>query len=444
MILKQNRRTFLRNSALAAAGAELIPIHPALSHASLAIRNAELSNVGHAEVVAQSADSSGIRPFHVSVPEAQLVELRQRIVATRWPGRETVADRSQGVQLGSMQELVRYWGTGYDWRRAEARLNALPQFVTTIDGIEIYFIQVKSKHSNALPLIMTHGWPGSIFELLKVIGPLSDPPSYGGRAEDAFDVVIPSMPGFGFSGKPERSGWGPESIARAWDVLMKRLGYKRYVSQGGDWGALVAEVMGRQAPEGLLGIHVNYPATVPPEIAKAIGAGEPAPSGLSPEEKAAFESLSLFTAKHAGYRVIQGTRPQTIGYGLTDSPAGLAAWMFDYNDGEPQRLLTKDEMLDDVTLYWLTNSAASSARLYWENHNSSLTSTAVVRTAEISIPVAVTVFPDELYRAPKSWTQRAYRNLIYFHQVDKGGHFAAWEQPQLFSEEIWAAFRTLR
>jgi pimeloyl-ACP methyl ester carboxylesterase len=396
------------------------------------------------EISMAQSPATAIRPFHVNIPEEQLVDLHQRIAATRWPDRETVTDQSQGIQLATVQELVHYWGSSYDWRKAEAKLNALPQFVTTIDILEIYFIQVKSPHPNALPLIITHGWPGSIFELLKVIGPLTDPPAYGGRAEDAFDVVIPSMPGFGFSDKPEHAGWGPDRIARAWDTLMKRLGYTRYVSQGGDWGALIAEVMGRQAPAGLLGIHVNYPATVPPEIAKAIGAGEPAPSGLSPEERAAFDSLSLFTAKHAGYRVIQGTHPQTVGYGLSDSPAGLAAWMFDYNGGEPQRLLSKDAMLDDVTLYWLTNSAASSARLYWENNNTSLTSTAVVKTAEISIPVAVTVFPDEIYRAPKTWTQRAFRNLIYFHQVDKGGHFAAWEQPQLFAEELWAAFRSLR
>jgi pimeloyl-ACP methyl ester carboxylesterase len=385
-----------------------------------------------------------IRPFHVNIPEAQLVDLRQRLETTRWPDQETVADQDQGIQLAVMQDLVRYWRTDYDWRKAEERLNALPQFVTAIDGLDIYFIQVKSRNSNAMPLILTHGWPGSIFELLKVVGPLTDPVAYGGRADDAFDVVIPSLPGFGFSGKPRDTTWNPEHIARAWDVLMKRLGYARYVSQGGDWGALIAETMGRQAPTGLLGIHVNYPATVPPEIAKAIGAGDPPPTSLSADERAAFLSLSTFLTKHAGYRVIQGTRPQAIGYGLSDSPAGLAAWMYDYNGGEPQRSLTRDEMLDDITLYWLTNSAASSARIYWENNNGSLTTTSVVRTKEISVPVAITVFPDEIYRAPKSWAQTAFRNLIYFNAVDKGGHFAAWEQPQLFSEELRVAFRSLR
>jgi pimeloyl-ACP methyl ester carboxylesterase len=389
-------------------------------------------------------EDESIRPFHVYVPEEELTDLRRRLAETRWPDQETVADQDQGVQLAVMEDLVRYWRNGYDWRKAEGRLNALPQFVTTIDGLDIYFIQVKSRQANAMPLIITHGWPGSIFELLKVIGPLTDPVAYGGRPEDAFDVVIPSLPGFGFSGKPRDTLWNPEHIARAWDVLMKRLGYTHYVAQGGDWGALIAETMGRQAPTGLLGIHVNYPATVPPEIAKAIGAGDPPPAGLSADEKAAFLALSTFLAKHAGYRVIQGTRPQTIGYGLSDSPAGLAAWMYDYNGGEPQHSLTKDEMLDDVTLYWLTNSAASSARIYWENNNGSLTTTSVVRTKEIPVPVAVTVFPDEIYRAPKSWAQIAFRNLIYFNAVDKGGHFAAWEQPQLFSEELRAAFRSLR
>jgi pimeloyl-ACP methyl ester carboxylesterase len=389
-------------------------------------------------------EDESIRPFHANVPEEELTDLRRRLAETRWPDQETASNQDQGVQLAVMEDLVRYWRNGYDWRKAEERLNALPQFVTAIDGLDIYFIQVKSRHSNAMPLIITHGWPGSIFELLKVIGPLTDPVAYGGHPEDAFDVVIPSLPGFGFSGKPRDTQWNPEHIGRAWDVLMKRLGYTHYVAQGGDWGALIAETMGRQAPTGLLSIHVNYPATVPPEIAKAIGAGDPAPAGLSADEKAAFLSLSTFLTKHAGYRVIQGTRPQTIGYGLSDSPAGLAAWMCDYNGGEPQRSLSRDELLDDITLYWLTNSAASSARLYWENNNGSLTTTSVVRTKEISVPVAVTVFPDEIYRAPKSWTQIAFRNLIYFNAVDKGGHFAAWEQPELFSEELRAAFRSLR
>ena len=395
------------------------------------------------------ADDNAIRTFRINVPEADLIDLRRRVLATRWPDRETVADQSQGVQAAKIQELVRYWGTDYDWRKVEAKLNALPQFATTIDGLDLHFIHVRSRHPNALPLIITHGWPGSILELVKTIGPLTDPTAFGGRADDAFDVVIPSMPGYGFSARPTETGWNPDRIARAWDVLMKRLGYTRYVSQGGDWGSVVADAMARQAPAGLLGIHVNMPATVPANVAKAINNGDPAPAGLSAEEKAAFDSLTTFFTKNAGYGVMMVTRPQTVGYGLSDSPAGLAAWMYDkfsqwtYSGGEPERSLTKDEMLDDITLYWLTNSAVSSARLYWENNNNNF-SAAAQRTAEISIPVAVTVFPGEIYRAPKSWTQQAYRNLVYFNEVDKGGHFAAWEEPQLFSFELRAAFRSLR
>ncbi len=392
---------------------------------------------------------NAVRPFRIDVPEAALVDLRRRVLATRWPDRETVIDQSQGVQLAKIQALARYWGTDYDWRKAEATLNGLPQFVTTIDDLDIQFVHVRSRHPNALPLIMTHGWPGSIFELVKVIGPLTDPTAYGGRAEDAFDLVLPSMPGYGFSGKPTDTGWGPDRIARAWDVLMKRLGYTRYVSQGGDWGSVVADVMARQAPAGLLGIHVNMPATVPANVAKALNNGDPAPAGLSAEEKAAFDSLSTFFTKNAGYGVMMVTRPQTVGYGLSDSPIGLAAWMYDkfsqwtYSGGEPERSLTKDEMLDDITLYWLTNSAISSAQLYWENNNNNFSAVAQ-KTAEISIPVGVTVFPGEIYRAPQSWTKQAYRNLIYFNEVDKGGHFAAWEQPELFAAELRAAFRSLR
>jgi pimeloyl-ACP methyl ester carboxylesterase len=395
------------------------------------------------EQTAAATDENAIRPFRINVPEEALVDLRRRLAATRWPDEETVADQSQGVQLAKLQELVRHWGTDYDWRGIEAKLNALPQFVTTIDGLDIHFIHVRSRHPNALPLIITHGWPGSIMELLKVIDPLTDPTTHGGRAADAFDLVIPSIPGFGFSGKPMGTGWDPDHIARAWAELMKRLGYTRYVAQGGDWGAPITSAMARERPAGLLGIHVNLPATVPADILKAINNGEPAPAGLSDVEKAAFDSVSDFSKKRRGYAVMMGTRPQTVGYGLTDSPVGLAAWMYDYNNGEPQRLLTKDEMLDDITLYWLTNTAISSARLYWENKNAIL-SAAAQKTAEISLPVGVTVFPDEIYRAPKSWTQRAYRNLIHFNEVDKGGHFAAWEQPELFSTELRAAFRSLR
>ncbi len=396
---------------------------------------------------AQDKSATGdkaIRPFRINVPEAALVDLRRRVVATRWPDRETVTDQSQGVQLVKLQELVRYWGTNYDWRKAEAKLNALPQFVTQIDGVDIQFVHVRSRHPNAMPLIITHGWPGSIFELLKVIGPLTNPTAYGGRAEDAFDLVLPSMPGYGFSGKPQGTGWNPDHIGRAWHELMGRLGYKRYVAQGGDWGSVVADVMAHQAPAGLQGIHVNMPATVPADVAKALNNGDPAPTGLSDKEKAAFDSLNTFYKKNTGYAAMMVTRPQTVGYGLSDSPAGLAAWMYDkfaqwtYSGGEPERSLTKDEMLDDITLYWLTNSAISSARLYWENNANNF------NAVDISIPAAVTVFPGEIYRAPRSWAERSYHKLIYFHEVDKGGHFAAWEQPELFATEIQAAFRSLR
>lgn len=392
---------------------------------------------------------TGIHPFRVDVPDAALVDLRQRVLATRWPDKETVDDESQGAQLAKLQALVRYWGTDYDWRKVEARLNALPQFVTQIDGLDIHFIHVKSRHPNALPLLITHGWPGSILEQIKIIAPLTDPTAHGGKAEDAFDVIIPSMPGYGFSERPTTTGWGPDRMGRAFDVLMKRLGYTRYVAQGGDWGSVISDVMGRQAPSGLLGIHVNMPATVPADLAKAIAAGEAAPAGLSAKEQAAFDSLSAFFTKNAGYGVMMVTRPQTVGYALSDSPVGLAAWMYDkfaqwtYSGGEPERSLTKDEMLDDITLYWLTNSAVSSARLYWENNNNNF-SAAAQKTTEIKVPVAITVFPGEIYRAPRAWAEKAYPTLIYFNEVDKGGHFAAWEEPELFSAEMRAAFRSLR
>ena len=394
--------------------------------------------------LAAETTSGAIRSFRVSVPEEQLVDLRRRIAATRWSDRETVNDRSQGTQLARLQELVRHWGTDYDWRKAEARLNALPQFMTTIDGIDIHFIHVRSRHPNALPMIITHGWPGSIIEQLKVVDPLTNPTAHGGRAEDAFDVVIPSMPGYGFSGKPKDTGWNPDRIARAWIELMRRLGYTRYVAQGGDWGSPVSSAMARQAPTGLLGIHINLPATVPPEIGMVLAAGGPAPAGLSEKERAAFDALDTFYKKYRAYGVIMGTRPQVIGQALTDSPAGLAAWMYDYNNGEPERLLVNDDFLDNVTLYWLTNTATSAARIYWETGGQSVVSAAGQKTAEISLPVAITVFPEEVYRAPETWAKRAYRNLIYFNEVDKGGHFAAWEEPQLFSAELRAAFRSLR
>jgi pimeloyl-ACP methyl ester carboxylesterase len=391
-----------------------------------------------------AATGDAIRPFRIDVPQADLDDLRRRVNATRWPDRETVADPSQGVPLAKLQDLVGYWGTSYDWRRVEAKLNALPQFITTIDGLDIQFAHIRSRHANALPLVITHGWPGSVLELIKVVGPLTDPVAHGGRAEDAFHLVLPSMPGYGFSERPQGTGWGPERIARAWHVLMGRLGYTRYVSQGGDWGSVVADVMARQAPAGLLGIHVNMPATVPPDIARALNNGDPAPAGLSDAERAAFAQLDTFYRKNTGYSAMMVTRPQTLGYGLSDSPAGLAAWMYDkftqwtFSGGEPERVLTKDEMLDDITLYWLTNTAVSSARLYWENNANNF------NAVDITIPAAVTVFPGEIYRAPRSWAEQSYRNLIYWNEVETGGHFAAWEQPELFSAELRAAFRPLR
>lgn len=393
--------------------------------------------------------ADAIRPFRVHIPEAALTDLHQRILATRWPDKETVTDRSQGVNLDQIQNLVKYWGTGYDWRKTEAKLNALPQFVTNIDGLDIHFIHVRSKNPNALPIIITHGWPGSVFELLKIIGPLTNPEAYGGKASDAFDVVIPSMPGYGFSEKPKGTGWGPDRIGKAWDVLMKRLGYTHYVSQGGDWGSVIADAMGRQKPAGLLGIHVNMPATVPADIAKALQSGEPAPAGLSDKERAAYQSMNYLYTKGGGYAGIMITRPQTIGYSLTDSPVGLASFFLDkfndwtYSGGNAEKVLTKDEILDDITLYWLTNTAASSAQLYWENATNNF-NVAEQWTREITIPVAISVFPGEIYQAPKTWAEKAYPNLIYFHEASKGGHFAQWEQPQLFAEELRAAFKSLR
>ena len=390
-----------------------------------------------------------VRPFQVDIADAALEELRGRLRQTRWPEPQTVDDWSQGTPLSYARDLCRYWLEDYDWPAAQQRLNQFPQFMTTIDGLDIHFIHVRSQHPNAMPLLITHGWPGSVLELVKAIGPLTDPTAYGGRAEDAFDVVIPSMPGYGFSERPAGTGWDPDRIARAWAVLMQRLGYTRYVSQGGDWGSVIADAMARQAPPGLLGIHVNMPATVPDDVAMAIKSGGPAPAGLSPAERSAYDSLNTFFTKNAGYGVMMVTRPQTVGYGLSDSPAGLAAWMYDkfaqwtYSGGEPEKSLTRDEMLDDITLYWLTNSAVSSARLYWENNNNNFSASAQ-RTAEISIPVAVTVFPGEIYQAPESWTRRAYPRLVYFNEVDKGGHFAAWEEPELFASEVRAAFKSLR
>jgi pimeloyl-ACP methyl ester carboxylesterase len=393
-----------------------------------------------------------IRPFEVHVPDEDLAGLRRRLAATQWPEKETVADQSQGVPLATIQELARYWGTGYDWRRCEANLNALPQFTTEIDGLGIHFIHVRSEHEDALPLVVNHGWPGSVIEQLKIIGPLTDPTAHGASASDAFDVVIPSMPGYGFSGKPAATGWGPERMGRAWAELMGRLGYTRYVAQGGDWGAFVVDQMGLQAPAGLLAIHTNMPCIIPADVDKAAQAGDPPPAGLSAEERRAYEQL-IRTYGQVEYARMMAARPQTL-YGIADSPVGLAAWLLDHNDagGQPAAAvisaldrttsatgeLTREEILDNITLYWLTNTGVSASRLYWEYKGG------FFNAKGVSIPVAASVFPDEQYQAPRSWAERAYPNLIYYNQVDKGGHFAAWEQPQLFTEEVRAAFRTLR
>jgi pimeloyl-ACP methyl ester carboxylesterase len=397
-----------------------------------------------------------IRPFRINVAEEALIDLRRRLAATRWPDRETVTDESQGAQLATMQESARYWGTDYGWRKCEAKLNALPQFMTEIDGLDIHFVHVRSKHENALPLIVTHGWPGSVIEQLKIIDPLTDPTAHGASASDAFHLVIPSIPGYGFSARPTTTGWDPARVARAWVVLMKRLGYTQFVAQGGDVGAGVTHAMARQAPAGLLGIHVNFPGTIPPAIAKALQCGDPPPSGLSADELHAYEQLSTLFTKRRAYASMMATRPQTL-YGLADSPVGLAAWLLDHGDGygqpaaviisallgrtingHPADGLTRDDVLDNITLYWLTNTGISAARFYWETHFS------LYNAANISIPAAVSVFPGENYEAPRTWTELAYHKLIHYNKVGKGGHFAAWEQPQLFSEEVRAGFRPLR
>jgi pimeloyl-ACP methyl ester carboxylesterase len=400
-----------------------------------------------------TGEGVAVRPFRVDVPEEDLVDLRRRIAATRWPDRETVPDRSQGAQLAELQELVRYWGTDYDWRKGEAQLNAWPQFMTTIDGVDVHFFHVRSRHENALPLIISHGWPGSVFEQIKVIGPLTDPTAYGGRAEDAFHVVIPSLPGFGFSSRPTEVGWGLERIGRAWDVLMKRLGYTHYVAQGGDWGGGLVEVMARQAPDGLLGIHTNLAAVFPPDAAEAIASGGPAPEGLSEKERTEFDALRGFLQSGGwAYLTMMSSRPQAVGYGLTDSPAGLAAFMLVHGGfgqwtygKDPNQTPTKDEVLDDISLYWLPNTATSAARLYWENRNENLISAAAQKTNEITLPVAIAAFPnDDLYRPPETWARRAFPNLIYFNEAEAGGHFPAWEVPDVFATEIRGAFRSLR
>jgi pimeloyl-ACP methyl ester carboxylesterase len=393
------------------------------------------------------AGDTSIRPFHFHASDKALADLHRRILATRWPSRELVDDATQGVQLATMQKLAHYWSTDYNWRKVEARLNALPQFVTNIDGVDIHFIHVRSKEKNALPIIITHGWPGSIIEQLKIIDPLTNPTAHGGTASDAFDVVIPSLPGYGFSGKPTAVGWDPQHIARAWAVLMQRLGYTRYVAQGGDWGDAVTEQMAVQAPPGLIAIHTNMPGAVPPEIEKALQSGGPQPSGLSADEQSAYGQLDFFYKHGLSYAQEMTNRPQTL-YAIEDSPVGLAAWMLDHDarsyaliarvfDGQHEGL-TRDDILDNVTLYWLTETGVSSARLYWENK------LAFFAPKGIKIPVAVSAFPDELYQAPKSWAEKAFPNLLYYNRQPKGGHFAAWEQPEALTMDLRAAFKPLR
>jgi pimeloyl-ACP methyl ester carboxylesterase len=394
----------------------------------------------------QAADKNAIRPFQVNVPESELTDLRRRIHATRWPERELVSDASQGVQLATMKKLGDYWAN-YDWRKTEAKLNSYPQFITNIDGLDIHFIHVRSKNPNALPVIITHGWPGSIIEQLKIIAPLTNPTAHGGKAEDSFDVVIPSLPGYGFSGKPTATGWDPQRVARAWAVLMNRLGYKRYVAQGGDWGNAITEQMALQQPVGLIGIHTNMPASIPDDIAKALAIGGPAPSGLSPEEKYAYDQVDFFYKHGLGYANEMANRPQTL-YGIADSPIGLAAWMIDHDsqsydviarvfDGKSDGL-TREDIVENITLYWLTNTAISSARLYWESK------LAFFAPKGVPIPAAVSAFPNEIYQAPQSWTEKAYPKLIHYNRMPKGTHFAAWEQPQAFTDELRASFRSLR
>ena len=426
------------------------------NHSKIATRTAVASlALVIATIPAVAANGTGaeqgtdaIRPFQVNVPKQELVDLRRRIAATRWPERETVKDDSQGVQLATMQALARYWSTQYDWRKVEARLNALSQFMTEIDGVDIHFIHVKSKHENAMPLIVTHGWPGTVIEQLKIIDPLTNPTAHGASAADAFDVVIPSIPGYGFSGKPTVTGWDPQRIARAWTVLMKRLGYTKFVAQGGDWGDAISEQMALQAPPELLGIHTNMPATVPADISRRLRYAEPAPAGLSAEEQNAWKQLDDFFKHGVGYAVEMGSRPQTL-YAIEDSPIGLAAWILDHDTRSHALIarafvagkeggLTRDDVLDNITLTWLTKTAISSGRLFWESK------LAFFDVKNITIPVAVSVFPDEIYAAPRSWTERAFPKLIHFNKLDRGGHFAAWEQPQLLSEEIRASFRSLR
>jgi pimeloyl-ACP methyl ester carboxylesterase len=447
----RSRRCFLKTSSmLGLAGA----LNPGVISELLA---AAMSKSSKEEIMAQTtasraADKNAIRPFHVNFPAAELTDLRRRINATKWPERETVDDASQGVQLATTQKLARYWGSDYDWSKCQAKLQALPHFITEIDGLDIHFIHVRSKEQNALPLIVTHGWPGSVIEQLKIIDPLTNPTAHGAKASDAFDLVIPSLPGYGFSAKPTKPGWNPVSIAKAWATLMQRLGYTKYVAQGGDWGNAVSEVMALQQPPGLLGIHTNMAATVPPDVSKALAIGGPPPAGLSPEEKHAWDQLDDFYKNGLGYAIEMNNRPQTL-YGIVDSPVGLTSWMLDHDirsyqmiarvfDGKPEGL-TRDDVLDNVTLYWLTNTAISSARLYWDTaHN--LPAGGFFDARGVKLPVGVSAFPEEIYQAPKSWSQKAYVKLVHYNKLPKGTHFAAWEQPQVFTEEIRATFQSLR
>lgn len=425
-----------------------------MAFTAIALAVAAISTVaGDRSAVASVEDRTAIRPFRIEIPESDLTDLRRRITTTKWPERETVADASQGVQLATMEKLARYWASDYDWRKIETKLNAVPNFTTEIDGLDIHFIHVRSRHANALPVIVTHGWPGSIVEQLKIIDPLTNPTAHGASASDAFDVVIPSMPGYGFSGKPTTTGWDPARIARAWVVLMKRLGYTKFVAQGGDWGAIVVDVMATQGHPELIAIHSNMPGVIPPDIDTAAASGAPTPAGLSADEARAYEQLKFVYTKGVGYAYQMGLRPQTL-YGITDSPVGLAAYLLDHDarsyelivrafDGQPGGL-TRDDVLDNITLTWLTGTGISSARLYWERVRELSGQFGFFNIKGVTIPVAVSAFPDELYQTPRSWAERAYPQLVYYKKHDQGGHFAAWEQPVLLSEDVRAGFRTLR
>lgn len=449
-----SRRRFLKASsmlglAVAFSPRVIVEAFAASKSGTIQKENA-MTQPGAPQPAAEQTDKTAIRKFQFNFTDAELTDLRRRVNATKWPEREVVNDTSQGVQLATMQKLARYWGADYDWRKGEAKLKAVPHFITEIDGLDIHFIHVRSKHENALPLIVTHGWPGSIIEQLKIIDPLTNPTAHGGKAEDAFDVVIPSLPGYGFSGKPTATGWEPVRIAKAWIALMSRLGYKRFVAQGGDWGNAISETMALIAPPELLGIHTNMPATVPAEISKAMASGTP-PSGLSADEKNAYEQLDFFYKKGLGYANEMGLRPQTL-YGIVDSPVGLAGWILDHDarsyeliarvfDGQTEGL-TRDDILDNITLYWLTNTGITSARLYWETRQ--VAKGGFFDPRNVQIPVAVSVFPDEIYAAPKSWAEKAYPKLIFFNKHDRGGHFAAWEQPDYLTADLRAAFKSLR